>query len=122
MEEIKKTNNRNFEVRHLKIALDTQDRVMSDYIIKELEITFKENMHIELNIELAVKKLKEWKGEIKSYPLDRYIYLIFNGMIFFNGIIHEISSGTFHSNGYKVKIKAYSKSEILDRKKYLKIL
>lgn len=57
MEEIKKTNNRNFEVRHLKIALDTQDRVMSDYIIKELEITFKENMHIELNIELAVKKL-----------------------------------------------------------------
>ena len=121
MEEIKKTNNRNFEVRHLKIALDTQDRVMSDYIIKELEITFKENMHIELNIELAVKKLKEWKGEIKSYPLDIYIYLIFNGMIFFNGIIHEISSGTFQSDGYKVKIKAYSKSEILDRKKYYRV-
>ncbi|MDU1911576.1 contractile injection system protein, VgrG/Pvc8 family [Fusobacterium sp.] len=122
------TIDNNYSIADLKLILNNNEISPEGYNINNLEINFNENKHTEIIIKIKVKN--EFKNEWIIYSKETLINKLNNDTLFafslseriyFSGIIQNISLFEEDSGDINIKLRALSKSEIMDREKYYRV-
>ena len=118
----------NYSIADLKLTLNGNEITSTGYNIIDLEIDFSENKHTEVIMKIKVKS--EFKNEwiiysketlINRFSNDISLTLSLKERMYFSGIIQNILLFEEESGDINIKLKALSKSEIMDREKYYRV-
>lgn len=119
--------NQNYQVHDLKITLNGNEINTNGYNIINFNMSFKENQHTIVNMELEIKEeyAKEWeifnKETLSNIDNDIFITFSFKERKHFAGVIQKLEIAEHNSKGLKIFLEIKSKSELMDRNKYYKV-
>lgn len=129
MENIKNEINDNINsIEDFSIILNNQEIEKENYNLINFKMTFKENTHTNIELELKIKNtsLKEWityniENKLDSSSENIQITLLLKERKFFMGIVQKLILEEYYSNEFKIKLSLKSYSEILDRNKVFRV-